>query len=113
MEAADIVLMHKGLEAVGLALDVAHATYRRIQLNFAWAYGYNIVAVPLAAGALYPVLHAMVPPWVAGAAMAFSSVSVVASSLLLTLYKPPGWVRAARGEHERRGGVAAVVVQQQ
>lgn len=72
-----------------VALDLSRATFRRILLNFVWAYGYNAAAVPLAAGVLWPLTHTLVPPWVAGAAMALSSVSVVASSLALKMYKRP------------------------
>ena len=64
-------------------------TFRRIRLNYVWAFGYNALMVPVAAGVLYPPLRFQLPPWVAGAAMAFSSVSVVCSSLLLRRYRPP------------------------
>lgn len=60
-----------------------------MQLNFVWAFGYNVLAIPLAAGVAYPLTHALMPPWVAAVAMAASSVSVVASSLLLRLYRRP------------------------
>ena len=66
------------------------ATYRRILLNFFWAFLYNLVALPLAAGVFYPLMMGPVPPAAAGGAMALSSVSVVCSSLLLRLtYRRP------------------------
>jgi Cu+-exporting ATPase len=51
--------------------------------------GYNIIGIPLAAGLLYPALHLMLTPWMAAAAMAFSSVSVLLNSLRLRAWKPP------------------------
>jgi Cu+-exporting ATPase len=89
IEAADYVLMRSDLDDVLTALDLSRATFNRIRLNYAWALGYNLVAVPVAAGVLYPPLHFQLPPWVAGACMALSSVSVVCSSLLLRRYRPP------------------------
>jgi Cu+-exporting ATPase len=62
---------------------------RRIKINYVWALGYNILMLPLAAGAFYPLMQAQLPPWLAGGAMAFSSVSVVCSSLLLRCYRRP------------------------
>lgn len=59
---------------------------------------YNVVMIPVAAGALYPLTHTQVPPWVAGACMAFSSVSVVMSSLLLKRYRPPEVPAVVPGE---------------
>lgn len=89
IEAADIVLMRSNLEDVITAIDLSKKTFARIKLNYIWALGYNLLALPLASGALYPLIGVRLPPWVAGAAMAFSSVSVVCSSLLLRTYKRP------------------------
>jgi P-type Cu+ transporter len=89
IEAADFVLMRSDLDDVLTAIDLSRTTFRRIKLNYAFALGYNLLAVPVAAGALYPWLGLRLPPWVAGACMALSSVSVVASSLLLRRYKRP------------------------
>lgn len=89
IEAAHFVLMRSDLEDVLMALDLCRTTYNRIRLNYAFAMGYNLTMIPLAAGCLYPSLHFQLPPWIAGACMALSSVSVVCSSLLLRTYKPP------------------------
>lgn len=88
IEAADIVLMKSSLEDVITAIDLSRKTLSRIRLNYVWALGYNILGMPIAAGVLFP-LGIRLPPWLAGACMAASSVSVVCSSLLLQLYKKP------------------------
>ncbi|WOL19223.1 hypothetical protein Cni_G28021 [Canna indica] len=89
IEAADIVLMKSNLEDVITAIDLSKKTLARIRLNYVWALGYNVLAVPIAAGILYPFTGIRLPPWLAGACMAASSVSVVCSSLLLQSYKKP------------------------
>jgi len=89
IETADIVLMKSTLQDVVTALDLSRVVMRRIRINFIWAFMYNIIGIPLAAGVLYPGLYIQFPPMFAGAAMALSSVSVVCSSLLLRLYQPP------------------------
>jgi Cu+-exporting ATPase len=89
IETADVVLMKSHLRDVATALHLASTVMGRIRLNLFWALVYNVVGVPLAAGAFYPSLHLLIPPMFAGAAMALSSVSVVCSSLLLRCYRPP------------------------
>jgi len=89
LEAADFVLMRSDLEDVLMALDLCRVTLSRIKLNYAWALGYNLVMLPVAAGCLYPSIKLQLPPWIAGACMALSSVSVVFSSLLLKNYRRP------------------------
>ncbi|KAG1355064.1 Copper-transporting ATPase HMA5 [Cocos nucifera] len=89
VEAADIVLMKSNLEDVITAIDLSRKTFFRIHMNYIWALGYNIMGIPVAAGVLFPSARFRLPPWVAGAAMAASSVSVVCCSLLLKNYERP------------------------
>ncbi len=89
VDAADMVLVRNNLEDVVVALDLSRTVFRRIKWNLMWALIYNIIAIPFAAGVWYPYTHTLVPPQFAGLAMAFSSVSVVMSSLALRLYTRP------------------------
>ncbi|KAL2635010.1 hypothetical protein R1flu_006489 [Riccia fluitans] len=89
IEAADYVLMRSNLEDVITAIDLSRKTFRRIQLNYIFAMGYNLIAIPIAAGLMFPFSHLQMPPWVAGGCMALSSVSVVCSSLMLRRYRSP------------------------
>jgi Cu+-exporting ATPase len=85
VEAADVVIVGRDLRAVATTVALARATLRTIRQNLAWAFGYNLLLLPLAAGAFAPLLHLELPPVAAAAAMALSSVSVVGNSLLLRL----------------------------
>jgi Cu+-exporting ATPase len=58
-------------------------------MNFVWAFGYNVAAIPIAGGLIYPWTSFALPPWLAALAMVVSSISVLLSSLLLNVYKPP------------------------
>ncbi|KAM0002917.1 putative P-type Cu(+) transporter [Helianthus debilis subsp. tardiflorus] len=89
IEAADYVLMKNNLEDVITAIDLSRKTFTRIRLNYVFAMAYNVISIPIAAGVLFPWLRLKLPPWVAGACMALSSVSVVCSSLLLRRYRKP------------------------
>lgn len=83
METADIVLMRDQLTDVLAALDLGRSTFNKIRQNLAWAFGYNLVCIPLAAGALLPKFGIALSPGFAGGFMAFSSIGVVLNSLLL------------------------------
>ncbi|KAL7334525.1 hypothetical protein PS15p_200135 [Mucor circinelloides] len=89
IEAASIVLIRNNLMDLLTMYDVSRTVVRRIRFNFFWAFLYNAVAIPIAAGILYPAVGQGLPPYIAGIAMVASSVSVVCSSLLLRLYKAP------------------------
>ena len=83
MDVAGITLLKGDLGKLSEALRLSHLTVRTIRQNLFWAFIYNIIGVPVAAGVLYPVCGFLLNPMIAGAAMAFSSVSVVTNSLRL------------------------------
>ncbi|KAI8373026.1 E1-E2 ATPase-domain-containing protein [Radiomyces spectabilis] len=89
IEAASIVLIRNNLLDLLTMYDVSRVVVRRIRLNFFWAFLYNCIAIPIAAGITYPGTGQGLPTYVAGIAMVASSISVVCSSLLLRFYKPP------------------------
>ncbi len=86
VEAADITLMRGDLRGVAAAIRLSRATLRTIRQNLFWAFFYNVLSLPLAAGVLYPFTGWLLSPIVASAAMSFSSVSVVANSLRLRAF---------------------------
>jgi len=88
IESADIVLMKGDLAGVTTAIGLSRATMRNIKQNLFWAFGYNVVGIPVAAGVLAIFGGPTLNPMVAGAAMAFSSVSVVTNALSLRWYRP-------------------------
>lgn len=83
IESAGVVLMHGNLHTIKEVISLSKATMRTIRQNFFWAFFYNIIAIPLAAGVLYPAFGFLLTPMIAGAAMAMSSVAVVTNSLRL------------------------------
>jgi Cu+-exporting ATPase len=82
-EAADVVLMRSDLTTVPQAITLSRRTMRIMKQNLFWAFIYNVIGIPIAAGVLYPAFGILLTPVIASAAMAFSSVSVVANSLRL------------------------------
>jgi Cu+-exporting ATPase len=88
IETGDIVLIKDDLRDVVTAIDLSSYTVNKIKQNLFWAFFYNIVGVPVAAGVLYPFTGFLLNPAIAAAAMAFSSFSVVSNSLLMRRYRP-------------------------
>lgn len=83
IEAADITLVNKNLKSVASAIELSKKTLKIIKLNLVWAFGYNIILIPVAMGVLYPFFRLLLNPMLASLAMALSSVSVVTNSLRL------------------------------
>ncbi|GAO02192.1 heavy metal translocating P-type ATPase [Anaeromyxobacter sp. PSR-1] len=87
LEAADVTLMRPDLRAVADAIALSRRTMRTMRQNLFWAFAYNVVGIPVAAGVLFPAFGLMLSPVLASAAMAFSSVSVVTNSLRLRRFR--------------------------
>lgn len=87
-EAGDVLLLRTQPKSIPAALGLARATLRVMRENLGWAAVYNVLGIPIAAGVLYPAFHVLLTPWVAAAAMAMSSVCVVANSLRLRGWQP-------------------------
>lgn len=83
IESSDISLVREDLSSIISALKLSHKTMSTIKWNLFWAFIYNIIGIPIAAGVLYPAFHTLLSPMIASAAMAFSSVFVVTNSLRL------------------------------
>jgi Cu+-exporting ATPase len=88
IESGDIVLIKEDLRDVVTSMDLSRYTMKKIKQNLFWAFFYNTIGIPLAAGAFYPITGWLLSPIIAGAAMAFSSVSVLSNSLLMKKYRP-------------------------
>jgi P-type Cu+ transporter len=107
IEAADVVLMSGDLRGVTNAIALSQATIRNIKQNLFWAFAYNTVLIPLAAGALYPAYGMLLSPVFAAGAMALSSVFVLGNALRLKTFRPP--MAAAASAPEPRSGQATFV----
>jgi Cu+-exporting ATPase len=100
ISSADFVLVSSNLVSLLVLIDLSRTVFKRIKFNFFWAALYNMIALPIAAGALYPIqsggTHVRLDPVWAALAMALSSISVVTSSLLLRTRLPVLGFRAAK-----------------
>jgi Cu+-exporting ATPase len=83
MESAGVTLVKGDLRGIARAIRLSHATMRNIRQNLVFAFGYNALGIPIAAGVLYPAFGILLSPIFAGVAMAASSVSVVMNALRL------------------------------
>jgi Cu+-exporting ATPase len=97
MEASDVTLIGGDLHGVSTAVSLARSTMRIIRQNLFWAFGYNVLLIPVAMGVLYPFTEQLLNPALAAGAMAFSSVSVVTNSLRLRSFEPPANRPNSRG----------------
>ena len=86
-DSSDITLINGDVQKISKAIRIAQITKQTIKQNLFWAFGYNVIAIPIAAGILYPLNGFLLNPMIAGAAMALSSVSVVTNSLLIRAKK--------------------------
>jgi Cu+-exporting ATPase len=96
MAASDITLVGGGLRNIVAAIALSRSTVRVIKQGLFWAFAYNVVLIPVAMGALYPVFHVLLNPVLAAAAMAMSSVSVVTNALRLRRFRWPGISKGGR-----------------
>jgi Cu+-exporting ATPase len=87
MESGDVVIIGASLKHVLQALDLSEYTLKKIHQNLFWAFAYNTISIPVAAGVLYPFTGHLLSPMLAGAAMALSSLSVISNSLLMRFYR--------------------------
>ena len=88
MSASDITLISGDLQGIVTAIELSRATMKNIRQNLFFAFIYNTLGIPIAAGILYPFFGVLLNPMIAGAAMAFSSVSVVSNALRLRNFQP-------------------------
>ena len=88
IESGDVVLMQGDLRTVATAMKVSKRTLNNVKQNLVWAFGYNVLLIPVAAGALFPLLGVLLSPILAAAAMGLSSVMVVTNALRLKRVSP-------------------------
>lgn len=88
MESGSVILMKSSMMDIPRAIDLSRYTISKIRQNLGWAFGYNIILIPVAMGILFPFFGILLNPMLAGGAMAFSSVSVSLNSLSMRSYKP-------------------------
>ena len=89
MESADITLMSGDLRGVVTAIALSKATIKNIKQNLFWAFAYNTILIPVAAGVLFPFFGILLDPIFAAAAMGLSSLTVVSNALRLRRFRPP------------------------
>lgn len=108
---ADVVLMRSSPDGVLCAYDLSRAVMRNIKQNLFWAFAYNVVGIPIAAGVFYPFFGWLLNPMIAAAAMSMSSVSVVSNALRLRFFKPTKIELSSVGESiiERRSIMDKVI----
>ena len=100
MDSADMVLTHSSLLDAATAFELSRAVMRNIKMNLFWAFFYNFLGIPLAAGVLYPAFGLVLSPMIGSAAMSLSSVCVVANALRLRFFRPK--TKAAAAEPEKQ-----------
>jgi Cu+-exporting ATPase len=88
IEASDVTLIKGSLIGVVTAIEISKATMQKVRQNLVGAFGYNVLGIPVAMGALYPFLGLLLSPLIAAAAMAFSSVTVVTNANRLRFFQP-------------------------
>ena len=95
IESADVVLLSGSLQDVAVAESLSRATLRNIRENLFWAFFYNVLGIPVAAGVLFPAFGIQLSPMLGAAAMSLSSVFVVSNALRLRFFKPKGKVQVS------------------